>query len=127
VVKAAKNLHGKLLLIHGLIDDNVHVQNSVQLINELQKGRQGFRGDVYPLARHGILAGTISGRSSTSSPAPWAWKPGLHQKRRSGPRAPQGAIDAKDRISRVLFLALLVWAAMWHCRCFSIPRMPPAW
>ena len=28
VVKAAKNLHGRLLLLHGLIDDNVHLQNS---------------------------------------------------------------------------------------------------
>jgi dipeptidyl-peptidase-4 len=29
VIKAAKNLSGKLLLIHGLIDDNVHAQNTV--------------------------------------------------------------------------------------------------
>src|SRR5260221_4959796 len=27
VVKAAKDLHGKLLLLHGVMDDNVHLQN----------------------------------------------------------------------------------------------------
>ena len=54
VVKAAKNLHGRLLLIHGLMDDNVHVQNTVQLIQELQKADKDFELMVYPLAQHGI-------------------------------------------------------------------------
>jgi dipeptidyl aminopeptidase/acylaminoacyl peptidase len=54
VVKAAKNLHGRLLLIHGLMDDNVHVQNTVQLIQELQKADKDFEVMVYPLAQHGI-------------------------------------------------------------------------
>ncbi|MFL5331128.1 MAG: DPP IV N-terminal domain-containing protein [Gemmataceae bacterium] len=54
VVKAAKNLHGKLLIIHGLIDDNVHFQNSVQLIHELEKADKDFEVMVYPLSRHGI-------------------------------------------------------------------------
>ena len=31
VLKAAKNLHGELLLLHGVIDDNVHLQNTMQL------------------------------------------------------------------------------------------------
>lgn len=55
VVKAAKNLHGKLLLLHGMMDDNVHVQNSVQLINELQRADKDFEVMVYPTARHGIF------------------------------------------------------------------------
>jgi dipeptidyl-peptidase-4 len=54
VVKAAKNLHGKLLIIHGLVDDNVHFQNTVQLIHELEKADKDFEVMVYPLARHGI-------------------------------------------------------------------------
>jgi dipeptidyl-peptidase 4 len=54
VVKAAKNLHGRLLLLHGLMDDNVHVQNSVQFINELQRADKDFEVMVYPTARHGI-------------------------------------------------------------------------
>ncbi|TMQ32206.1 MAG: S9 family peptidase, partial [Planctomycetota bacterium] len=31
VVKAAKDLHGKLLIVHGIMDDNVHMQNTAQL------------------------------------------------------------------------------------------------
>jgi len=36
-VHYAKDLHGKLLLIHGAIDDNVHVANTMQFLYELQK------------------------------------------------------------------------------------------
>ncbi len=54
VVRAAKNLHGKLLLIHGLMDDNVHVQNSIQFIEELQKAGKQFEVMIYPQARHGV-------------------------------------------------------------------------
>src|SRR5205807_2412595 len=53
VVKAAKNLHGRLLLIHGLMDDNVHVQNAAQLIAALQAAGKDFEVMVYPQARHG--------------------------------------------------------------------------
>ncbi len=54
VLKAAKNLSGKLLLIHGGIDDNVHVQNVTQLAYELQKADKQFDMMLYPTARHGI-------------------------------------------------------------------------
>jgi dipeptidyl-peptidase 4 len=54
VLKAAKNLSGKLLLIHGAIDDNVHLQNSVQFIYELQKAGKQFEFALYPKSRHGI-------------------------------------------------------------------------
>jgi dipeptidyl aminopeptidase/acylaminoacyl peptidase len=54
VVRAAKNLHGRLLLIHGLMDDNVHIQNTIQFIEELQKAGKQFEIMVYPKARHGI-------------------------------------------------------------------------
>lgn len=54
VVKAAANLHGKLLLIHGLMDDNVHAQNSWQLVDALQKANKPFELMIYPPARHGI-------------------------------------------------------------------------
>ena len=54
VLKAAKNLSGKLLLIHGGIDDNVHMQNTTQLVYELQKADKQFDVMYYPTARHGI-------------------------------------------------------------------------
>lgn len=54
VVKAAKDLHGKLLLVHGLMDDNVHAQNAIQLIDALQRAEKDFEVMVYPRDRHGI-------------------------------------------------------------------------
>ncbi len=53
-VTAAKDLHGKLLLIHGAIDDNVHMQNTMQFIYELQKAGKQFQLMVYPKSRHGV-------------------------------------------------------------------------
>ena len=52
VVKAAANLHGKLLLVHGLMDDNVHLQNSAQFMQELQRADKDFEVMIYPRARH---------------------------------------------------------------------------
>ena len=54
VIKAAKDLHGRLLLIHGGMDDNVHVQNTTQLMFELQKAGKQFDLMLYPTQRHGI-------------------------------------------------------------------------
>jgi dipeptidyl-peptidase-4 len=51
---AAKDLHGKLLLIHGAIDDNVHMQNTIQFVYELQKAGKQFDLMVYPKSRHGV-------------------------------------------------------------------------
>jgi dipeptidyl-peptidase-4 len=53
-VNFAKDLHGKLLLIHGAIDDNVHVQNTVQFVYELQKSGKQFQLMLYPKSRHGV-------------------------------------------------------------------------
>ena len=61
VVKAAKNLHGRLLLLHGMMDDNVHVQNTLQFVRGLAAGEQGLRGDVLPASR-----ATASAASTTS-------------------------------------------------------------
>ncbi len=45
---------GKMLITHGTIDDNVHMQNSIQLIYELQKLNKDFEMMFYPNQRHGI-------------------------------------------------------------------------
>lgn len=53
--KAAANLHGRLLLLHGAIDDNVHVQNTIQFVYALQKAGKQFEMMVYPKSRHGVM------------------------------------------------------------------------
>jgi dipeptidyl-peptidase-4 len=50
----AANLSGKLMLIHGAIDDNVHVANTIQLIYALQKAGKQFDLMLYPKSRHGV-------------------------------------------------------------------------
>lgn len=53
-VKTAKNLHGRLLLVHGTYDDNVHPQNSWHFIDELVKENIMFDMMFYPMRKHGI-------------------------------------------------------------------------
>lgn len=53
-VHAAKDLHGKLLLVHGAIDDNVHMANTIQFLYELQKAGKQVQLMVYPKSRHGV-------------------------------------------------------------------------
>lgn len=52
--KVADNLHGQLLLAHGTSDDNVHFQNSVQMVDALIKSGKQFRFMAYPNKTHGI-------------------------------------------------------------------------
>lgn len=54
VIRAADKLHGKLLLLHGGMDDNVHVANSLRLADELQKADKDFELMIYPQSRHGL-------------------------------------------------------------------------
>jgi dipeptidyl-peptidase-4 len=54
MTKAAANLHGALLLAHGTGDDNVHFQNSIQMIDALIKAGKQFRLMIYPNKTHGI-------------------------------------------------------------------------
>jgi dipeptidyl aminopeptidase/acylaminoacyl peptidase len=54
VVKAAARLHGRLLLVHGAMDDNVHLQNTLHLAQALQRADRDFELMIYPGSRHGI-------------------------------------------------------------------------
>jgi dipeptidyl-peptidase-4 len=54
VVKAAGNLHGKVLILHGVMDDNVHIQNTIQLIDALERANKDFEVMFYPRNRHPI-------------------------------------------------------------------------
>jgi dipeptidyl-peptidase-4 len=51
---AADALHGRMLLMHGTTDDNVHMQNSVQFAYELQKVGKPFEVMIYPKSRHAV-------------------------------------------------------------------------
>ncbi len=54
VTKNADKLHGALLLVHGTSDDNVHFQNSIQMINALINAGKPFRLMIYPNKTHSI-------------------------------------------------------------------------
>lgn len=53
VLTHAGKIRGKLLLYHGTMDDNVHMQNSIQLVKKLQDMKKEFEFMVYPGGRHG--------------------------------------------------------------------------
>jgi dipeptidyl-peptidase-4 len=61
-VTYAKNLEGNLLIVHGTGDDNVHYQNTEQLINELVKNNKQFQVMPYPNRSHGIWEGENTSR-----------------------------------------------------------------
>jgi len=52
--RVADKLHGSLLLVHGTSDDNVHFQNSVQMVEGLIKAGKQFQFMIYPNKTHGI-------------------------------------------------------------------------
>jgi dipeptidyl-peptidase-4 len=54
VTRQAAKLHGALLLVHGTSDDNVHFQNSIQMIDALIKAGKQFRLMIYPNKTHSI-------------------------------------------------------------------------
>ena len=50
-------MKGKFLLVHGAADDNVHYQNSMELINAMVKADKQFDLFIYPNRNHGIYGG----------------------------------------------------------------------
>ena len=53
VMTHASKYKGNLLIIHGTMDDNVHMQNSIQLIDTLENLGKTFEMMFYPGGRHG--------------------------------------------------------------------------
>jgi len=47
---------GGLRITHGLIDDNVHAQNSIQVVDWLLENNKDFEMFFYPDSRHGVQA-----------------------------------------------------------------------
>ena len=54
VVNSASHLHGRLLLVHGTGDDNVHMANSIQYIQQLIEAQIPYDLQLYPRKTHSI-------------------------------------------------------------------------
>jgi dipeptidyl-peptidase-4 len=59
-VQNAGNLDGKLLIIHSTMDDNVHVQNTMQLLTALTNAGKDADLRIYPSGAHGAVYNTDS-------------------------------------------------------------------
>ena len=56
-INHVSKLKGNFLLIHGTADDNVHVQNSMKMIEALVQANKQFDWAIYPDKNHGIYGG----------------------------------------------------------------------
>lgn len=54
VVNSVAKLHGRLLLVHGTGDDNVHMENSIQFIQALIEAEKPYDLQLYPRKTHSI-------------------------------------------------------------------------
>ena len=56
----ADSLKGRLLLVHGTGDDNVHFQNTIQMVQRLERANKQFDLRIYPNKTHSISGGNTS-------------------------------------------------------------------
>ena len=56
-INFVSKLKGNFLLIHGSADDNVHLQNSMQMVEALVQANKQFDWAIYPDKNHGIYGG----------------------------------------------------------------------
>jgi dipeptidyl-peptidase-4 len=61
-VEQAAKMRGKLLLIHSMMDDNVHPQNTMQLLTALTNAGRDADLRIYPPGRHGAAYNAQSAR-----------------------------------------------------------------
>jgi dipeptidyl-peptidase-4 len=56
-ISHVSKLKGNFLLIHGTADDNVHVQNTMKMVEALVQANKQFDWAIYPDKNHGIFGG----------------------------------------------------------------------
>lgn len=56
-INHVSKLKGNFLLVHGTSDDNVHVQNTMKMIEALVQANKQFDWAIYPDKNHGIYGG----------------------------------------------------------------------
>ncbi len=56
-INHVSKLKGNFLLIHGTADDNVHVQNTMKMVEALVQANKQFDWAIYPDKNHGIFGG----------------------------------------------------------------------
>lgn len=58
-INHASGLKGKLLIIHGDVDDNVHPQNTMEMVDKLVQENKQFDMFIYPNRNHSIYGGNV--------------------------------------------------------------------
>jgi dipeptidyl-peptidase-4 len=62
VVANVAKLSGRLLMIHSMMDDNVHPQNTMQLFTAFTNAGKDVEARIYPPGRHGAAYNSESAR-----------------------------------------------------------------
>ncbi len=57
-INHVEKLDAPYLIVHGAADDNVHLQNTLMMVDELVKANKPFEQFIYPNKDHGIYGGT---------------------------------------------------------------------
>jgi dipeptidyl-peptidase-4 len=61
-IEQAPKMRGNLLIIHSMMDDNVHPQNTMQLLTALTNAGRDAEVRIYPPGRHGAAYNAQSAR-----------------------------------------------------------------
>jgi dipeptidyl-peptidase-4 len=59
ILNSAANLKGRLLLVHGTGDDNVHIENTVQFIQKLIEAKIPYDLQIYPRQTHSLSGADV--------------------------------------------------------------------
>ena len=59
VLNAAANLKGHILLVHGTGDDNVHLGNTIQLVQKLVEAKIPYDLQIYPRKTHSFSGSDV--------------------------------------------------------------------